>query len=39
VPPPLRFPPRLGEHNAAVYGEALAYGAARLAELRERGVI
>jgi formyl-CoA transferase len=39
TPPSLRFPPRLGEHNLAVYGEALGYDAARLAELRERGVI
>lgn len=38
-PVPLRFPPRLGEHNAAVYGEALGYDAARLDDLRRRGVI
>lgn len=39
APARLRFPPRLGEHNAAVLDEALGYDAARLAELRERGVI
>ncbi len=37
-PPPLRFPPRLGEHNDAVYG-ALGYSAAQLGDLRGRGII
>ena len=35
----LSFPPRLGEHNQAVYGEALGYNSERLSVLRERGVI
>jgi formyl-CoA transferase len=38
-PPPLTFPPRLGEHNERVFGEGLGYGAARLRDLAERGVI
>jgi crotonobetainyl-CoA:carnitine CoA-transferase CaiB-like acyl-CoA transferase len=38
APPPLRFPPRLGEHNDAVYG-ALGYSPAQVAELRRRGVV
>jgi crotonobetainyl-CoA:carnitine CoA-transferase CaiB-like acyl-CoA transferase len=38
-PPVLGFPPRLGEHNEGVYGETLGYGAARLRELAERGII
>ncbi len=38
-PPPLRFPPRLGEHNAEILGEALGYDAAQLAELQKRGVV
>jgi crotonobetainyl-CoA:carnitine CoA-transferase CaiB-like acyl-CoA transferase len=37
-PPPLAFPPRLGEHNERVYG-ALGLGAAEVADLRRRGVI
>ncbi len=37
--PALGFPPRLGEHNERVYGEALGYDRARLDELRQRGVI
>ncbi|HXU88217.1 MAG TPA: CaiB/BaiF CoA-transferase family protein [Methylomirabilota bacterium] len=37
-PTPLRFPPRLGEHNEAVYG-ALGYSAAQLADLRRRAII
>lgn len=38
-PPPLAFPPRLGEHNDKVYGEALGYSAERLADLRRRRII
>jgi crotonobetainyl-CoA:carnitine CoA-transferase CaiB-like acyl-CoA transferase len=34
----LPFPPRWGEHNAAVYG-ALGYDAQKLVELKEAGVI
>ncbi|HEY7519248.1 MAG TPA: CoA transferase [Methylomirabilota bacterium] len=37
-PPPLRFPPRLGEHNEAVYG-ALGYSPSEVADLRRRGVV
>jgi len=37
--PELSFPPRLGEHNAAIYGEVLGYSPARLSELQARGVI
>ena len=37
--PPLSFPPRLGEHNERVFGEGLGYGAARLHDLEERGII
>jgi formyl-CoA transferase len=37
-PPALSFPPRLGEHNDAVYG-ALGYSASDVAELRRRGVV
>jgi CoA:oxalate CoA-transferase len=32
-------PPGLGEHNERVYGEILGYDAARIAELRDQGVI
>ncbi len=35
----LSFPPRLGEHNESIYGEALDYSHGKLIELRERGVI
>lgn len=35
----LSFPPRLGEHNAAIYGEALGYSHEYMAALRKRGVI
>jgi crotonobetainyl-CoA:carnitine CoA-transferase CaiB-like acyl-CoA transferase len=38
-PPPLSFPPRLGEHNERVFREGLGYGAARLRDLAERGII
>jgi crotonobetainyl-CoA:carnitine CoA-transferase CaiB-like acyl-CoA transferase len=37
--PSLAFPPRLGEHNQKIYGEALGYNAEKLADLQERGVI
>ena len=35
----MTFPPRLGEHNAEVYGDALGYDEQRMAELKETGVI
>ena len=35
----LSFPPRLGEHNEAIYGEVLGMDGKRVAELKERGVI
>ena len=38
-PPPLAFPPRHGEHNERIYGEALGYAPERLADLRQRRVI
>ncbi len=38
-PPALGFPPRLGEHNERVLGEGLGYGAARLRDLADRGII
>ena len=34
-----RTGPSLGEHNEAIYGAWLGYGAARMAELKGRGVI
>ncbi len=37
--PPLSFPPRLGEHNQEVYGQALGYTTETLADLGERGVV
>jgi crotonobetainyl-CoA:carnitine CoA-transferase CaiB-like acyl-CoA transferase len=36
---PLAFPPRLGEHNATIFGGILGMNRQRLAELRERGII
>jgi crotonobetainyl-CoA:carnitine CoA-transferase CaiB-like acyl-CoA transferase len=33
------FPPRLGEHNEAIYSGALGMTRARIAELKERGII
>jgi formyl-CoA transferase len=36
---PLRFPPRLGEHNEAIYGEALGFDFPKIANLKERGII
>ena len=37
--PALSFPPRLGEHNEKIYGEALGLSAERLAELRQRRIV
>lgn len=39
APPALRFPPRLGEHNAKVYAEALDYGSGQVQALAEAGII
>jgi crotonobetainyl-CoA:carnitine CoA-transferase CaiB-like acyl-CoA transferase len=38
-PPALSFPPRLGEHNEKIYGEALGLTPERLAELRRRQIL
>jgi crotonobetainyl-CoA:carnitine CoA-transferase CaiB-like acyl-CoA transferase len=38
-PARLSFPPRLGEHNCAIYGGLLGLPDQRLAELKERGII
>jgi len=38
-PPALSFPPRLGEHNEKIYGEALGLAPERLAELRRRQIV
>ena len=35
----LRFPPRLGEHNEAIYGGDLGMSRNRIAELKEKGMI
>jgi crotonobetainyl-CoA:carnitine CoA-transferase CaiB-like acyl-CoA transferase len=35
----MSFPPRLGEHNEEIYGDALGYGTQRVRELRDAGVI
>ncbi|MBM4423919.1 MAG: CoA transferase [Chloroflexi bacterium] len=35
----LEFPPRLGEHNEAVYGGALGFSAEKISGLRSRGII
>ena len=37
--PALSFPPRLGEHNEKIYGEALGLSAERLADLRRRQIV
>jgi crotonobetainyl-CoA:carnitine CoA-transferase CaiB-like acyl-CoA transferase len=37
--PALSFPPRLGEHNEKIYGEALGLTPERLAELRRRQIV
>ncbi len=34
----MSFPPRLGEHNAKIYGE-LGYSAEKLVEMKEKGII
>ena len=38
-PPPLSFPPRLGEHNEKIYREALGFGPQQLAELQRRQIV
>src|SRR3989442_8229196 len=38
-PPALSFPPRLGEHNEKIYGEALGLAPEWLAELRRRQIV
>lgn len=38
-PTELTFPPRLGEHNEAIYGQVLGLGGADIRALRERGTI
>jgi crotonobetainyl-CoA:carnitine CoA-transferase CaiB-like acyl-CoA transferase len=38
-PPALSFPPRLGEHNEKIYGEALGLAPEQLAELRRRQIV
>jgi crotonobetainyl-CoA:carnitine CoA-transferase CaiB-like acyl-CoA transferase len=38
-PPALRFPPRLGEHNEKIYGEALGLGPEQLAQLHRRQIV
>lgn len=38
-PPPLAFPPRLGEHNEPIYGATLGYSDTQLADLRRRRII
>jgi len=36
---PLTFPPRLGEHNQAIYGGVLCYDSKKLAGLKAAGII
>ncbi|HYS18235.1 MAG TPA: CoA transferase [Candidatus Binatia bacterium] len=38
-PSALSFPPRLGEHNEKIYGEALGLAPAQIAELRRRQIV
>ncbi len=38
-PPGLSFPPRLGEHNEKIYGDALGLSPERLADLRRRQIV
>jgi crotonobetainyl-CoA:carnitine CoA-transferase CaiB-like acyl-CoA transferase len=38
-PPALSFPPRLGEHNEKIYGEALGLRPEQLAELQRRQIV
>ena len=38
-PPALSFPPRLGEHNEKIYGDALGLGPGELAELQRRQIV
>jgi crotonobetainyl-CoA:carnitine CoA-transferase CaiB-like acyl-CoA transferase len=35
----LSFPPRFGEHNGEIYGEALGIGPDQLKEMKEKGII
>lgn len=35
----LSFPPRFGEHNQAIYGDALGYTQQQLTRLKEKGVV
>jgi crotonobetainyl-CoA:carnitine CoA-transferase CaiB-like acyl-CoA transferase len=35
----LSFPPRLGEHNEAIYGGVLGYDSRQLSSLKARGII
>lgn len=37
--PDMSFPPRLGEHNEAIYSGVLHFSPARLADLESRGII
>jgi len=39
LPARLSFPPRLGEHNGAIYGSRLGVSDQKLTELKERGII
>jgi crotonobetainyl-CoA:carnitine CoA-transferase CaiB-like acyl-CoA transferase len=39
APAALSFPPRLGEHNEKIYGEALGLGSEQLADLQRRQIV
>jgi crotonobetainyl-CoA:carnitine CoA-transferase CaiB-like acyl-CoA transferase len=39
APPALSFPPRLGEHNEKIYGEALGLRPEQVAELQRRQIV